>query len=456
MTASLTLYNTATRQKETFQPEDPEHVKMYVCGPTVYNYIHIGNARPAVVFDVVFRLLQALYPKVSYARNITDVDDKIINAAQELGLSIDAITGRFSDEYLADMVSLGNLEPSMTPRATEHIQDMINMVERLLQKGHAYESQGHVLFDVKSMPDYGCLSNRDMDEMLAGARVDVADYKRYAGDFVLWKPAADSDVGWSSPWGHGRPGWHLECSAMIERHLGDTIDIHGGGRDLIFPHHENEVAQSCCAHDGKTFVRYWMHNGYINIDGEKMAKSAGNFRTVRELLDHFPGEVLRFTLLNAHYRSELDFSLETLCQAKGSLDTLYGFLREATAIDTVEVDISDSAFMHALLDDVNTPLAISELYQWAKQLGRDSQADKVQAKSQLLAAGKLLGLLQGDADAWFQGGSDDSAEIDALVEERNAAKRDKNFTRADEIRAELLARGIVLEDSREGTKWRRQ
>lgn len=456
MTASLTLYNTATRQKEIFQPEDPEHVKMYVCGPTVYNYIHIGNARPAVVFDVVFRLLQALYPKVSYARNITDVDDKIINAAQELGLSIDAITGRFSDEYLADMVSLGNLEPSMTPRATEHIQDMINMVERLLQKGHAYESQGHVLFDVKSMPDYGRLSNRDMDEMLAGARVDVADYKRYAGDFVLWKPAASGEVGWSSPWGHGRPGWHLECSAMIERHLGDTIDIHGGGRDLIFPHHENEVAQSCCAHDGKTFVRYWMHNGYINIDGEKMAKSAGNFRTVRELLDHFPGEVLRFTLLNAHYRSELDFSLETLSQAKGSLDTLYGFLREATAIDTVEVDISDSAFMQALLDDVNTPLAISELYQWAKQLGRDSQADKVQAKSQLLAAGKLLGLLQGDADAWFQGGSDDSAEIDALVEERNAAKRDKNFARADEIRAQLLARGIVLEDSREGTKWRRQ
>lgn len=456
MTASLTLYNTATRQKEIFQPEDPEHVKMYVCGPTVYNYIHIGNARPAVVFDVVFRLLQALYPKVSYARNITDVDDKIINAAQELGLSIDAITGRFSDEYLADMVSLGNLEPSMTPRATEHIQDMINMVERLLQKGHAYESQGHVLFDVKSMPDYGRLSNRDMDEMLAGARVDVADYKRYAGDFVLWKPAASGEVGWSSPWGHGRPGWHLECSAMIERHLGDTIDIHGGGRDLIFPHHENEVAQSCCAHDGKTFVRYWMHNGYINIDGEKMAKSAGNFRTVRELLDHFPGEVLRFTLLNAHYRSELDFSLETLSQAKGSLDTLYGFLREATAIDTVEVDISDSAFMQALLDDVNTPLAISELYQWAKQLGRDSQADKVQAKSQLLAAGKLLGLLQGDADAWFQGGSDDSAEIDALVEERNAAKRDKNFARADEIRAQLLALGIVLEDSREGTKWRRQ
>ncbi len=456
MTASLTLYNTSTRQKEVFQPDDPEHVKMYVCGPTVYNYIHIGNARPAVVFDVVYRLLQALYPKVSYARNITDVDDKIINAAQELGLSIDAITGRFSDEYLADMVSLGNLEPSMTPRATEHIQDMINMVERLLHKGHAYEAQGHVLFDVKSMPDYGSLSNRDMDEMLAGARVDVADYKRYAGDFVLWKPAAASEVGWSSPWGHGRPGWHLECSAMIERHLGETIDIHGGGRDLIFPHHENEVAQSCCAHDGKTFVRYWMHNGYINIDGEKMAKSAGNFRTVRELLDHFPGEVLRFTLLNAHYRSELDFSLESLSQAKGSLDTLYGFLREATNVETVEVDISDSAFMKALLDDINTPMAMSELYQWAKQLGRDSQADKVQAKSQLLAAGKLLGLLQGDADAWFQAGSDDSAEIDALVEERNTAKRDKNFARADEIRAVLSARGIVLEDSREGTKWRRE
>lgn len=455
MTASLQLYNTATRQKEVFVPEDEKHVKMYVCGPTVYNFIHIGNARPAVVFDVVFRLLQSLYPRVSYARNITDVDDKIINTAQELGLSIEAVTGRYSDEYLADMVSLGNLEPTMTPRATEHIADMIDMTQRLLAKGHAYEAQGHVLFDVKSMPEYGRLSNRDMDDMLAGARVEVAEYKRYAGDFVLWKPASEGDVGWASPWGHGRPGWHLECSAMIEKHLGETIDIHGGGRDLIFPHHENEVAQSCCAHDGKTFVRYWMHNGYININGEKMAKSAGNFRTVRELLDHFPGEVLRFTLLNAHYRSELDFSLETLQQAKGSLDTLYGFLREASAVEVSEVDITDSAFMQALLDDVNTPLAISELYQWAKQLGRDAQGDKSLAKSSLLAAGQMLGLLQGDPDAWFQGGNDDSGEIDALVEERNNAKRNKNFARADEIRADLLARGIVLEDSREGTKWRR-
>ncbi|MEY3018816.1 MAG: cysteinyl-tRNA ligase [Pseudomonadota bacterium] len=456
MTSVLNLYNTASGRKEVFQPEDPAHVKMYVCGPTVYNYIHIGNARPAVVFDVVYRLLTALYPSVSYARNITDVDDKIINAAQESGLSIEAITGRFSDEYLADMVSLGNLEPSVTPRATQHIEDMIHMVEVLLDKGHAYLAQGHVLFDVKSMPEYGRLSNRSMDDMLAGARVDVADYKRYAGDFVLWKPAAEGEVGWSSPWGHGRPGWHLECSAMIEKHLGETIDIHGGGRDLIFPHHENEVAQSCCAHDGKTFVRYWMHNGYINIDGEKMAKSAGNFRTVRELLDHFPGEVLRFTLLNAHYRSELDFSLDTLRQAKASLDTLYGFLREASDIECADVGIENSAFMQALLDDINTPLAISEMYQWAKQLGRDAQGDKAAVKSQLLAAGKLLGLLQADPDAWFQGDSDDSAAIDALVEERNQAKRDKNFARADEIRAQLADQGILLEDSREGTKWRRE
>lgn len=456
MTSVLNLYNTASGRKEVFQPEDPAHVKMYVCGPTVYNYIHIGNARPAVVFDVVYRLLKALYPNVSYARNITDVDDKIINAAQESGLSIEAITGRFSDEYLADMVSLGNLEPTVTPRATQHIEDMIHMVEVLLDKGHAYLAQGHVLFDVKSMPEYGRLSNRSMDDMLAGARVDVADYKRYASDFVLWKPALEGEVGWSSPWGHGRPGWHLECSAMIEKHLGETIDIHGGGRDLIFPHHENEAAQSCCAHDGKTFVRYWMHNGYINIDGEKMAKSAGNFRTVRELLDHFPGEVLRFTLLNAHYRSELDFSLDTLRQAKASLDTLYGFLREASDIECADVGIENSAFMQALLDDINTPLAISEMYQWAKQLGRDAQGDKAAVKSQLLAAGKLLGLLQADPDAWFQGDSDDSAAIDALVEERNQAKRDKNFARADEIRAQLADQGILLEDSREGTKWRRE
>ena len=455
MTAKLHLYNTANRRKELFEPADPNHIKMYVCGPTVYNFIHIGNARPAVVFDVVFRLLQTLYPAVSYARNITDVDDKIINTAQETGQSIDAITGRFSDEYLADMVSLGNLDPTMTPKATEHIEDMIRMVESLLAKGHAYEADGHVLFDVASMPEYGKLSNRSTEDMLAGARVEVADYKRSPSDFVLWKPASAAEVGWASPWGHGRPGWHLECSAMIERHLGETIDIHGGGRDLIFPHHENEVAQSCCAHDGKTFVRYWMHNGYININGEKMAKSAGNFRTVRELLDHYPGEVLRFTLLNAHYRSELDFSLDTLNQAKGSLDTLYGFLREASDVETYEVDISDTDFMKSMLDDVNTPMAISELYQWAKQLGRDASGDKVQAKSMLLTAGKLLGLLQGDPDAWFQGENDDSNEIDALVNERNKAKQEKNFARADEIRAELLSRGIVLEDSREGTKWRR-
>jgi cysteinyl-tRNA synthetase len=455
MTNSLSLYNTSTRRKEPFVPGDTQHVKMYVCGPTVYNFIHIGNARPAVVFDVVFRLLQRLYPQVSYARNITDVDDKIIKAAAELGEPINTITERFTDEYLADMVSLGNIEPTMTPKATDHIGDMIAMVEALVAKGHAYETEGHVLFDVQSMAAYGELSNRSLDEMLAGARVEVASYKRYAGDFVLWKPAAASDVGWQSPWGYGRPGWHLECSAMIERHLGETIDIHGGGRDLIFPHHENEVAQSCCAHDGKQFVRYWMHNGYINIDGEKMAKSAGNFRTVRELLGHYSGEVLRFTLLNAHYRSELDFSIDALNQGKASLDTLYGFLREASDVETSECDISDTAFFAAMLDDINTPQAISEMYAWAKLLGRDSTANKAEAKAKLLAAGQMLGLLQADPDAWFQGDSDDSATIDALVEERNQAKRDKNFARADEIRSQLLAEGIVLEDSREGTKWKR-
>ncbi|MBT5293906.1 MAG: cysteine--tRNA ligase, partial [Cellvibrionales bacterium] len=302
---ALHLYNTRHREKALFEPQDPQRISMYVCGPTVYNRVHIGNARPAVVFDTLFRVLKSLYPEVIYARNITDIDDKIIAAAKTAGESIEAISARFAQAYFDDMSALHNQTPTIQPYATEHIEQMVAMVQRLIDKGHAYavdadhEAAGHVLFAVQSMSDYGQLSNRSLDDMLAGARVEVADYKKYAGDFVLWKPSADDEPGWDSPWGRGRPGWHLECSAMIETHLGETIDIHGGGRDLVFPHHENEVAQSQCAHDGKLFVRYWMHNGYINIDGEKMSKSLGNFKMVRDLLDHYAGETLRFALLSA-------------------------------------------------------------------------------------------------------------------------------------------------------------
>ncbi|MFT5083004.1 MAG: cysteinyl-tRNA synthetase, partial [Lentisphaeria bacterium] len=326
----LKIYNTATRTKEVFVPLEPNEVKMYVCGPTVYNFVHIGNARPVVVFDTVFRILQSQYSKVTYARNITDIDDKIMNAAVASGETIAQLSARFAAEYTLDMAQLNTLPPTIEPYATDHIDAMISMVAQLVETGHAYESSDHVLFDVTSMEDYGALSNRSLDDMLQGARVEVADYKRYAGDFVLWKPSSDSEPGWQSPWGRGRPGWHLECSAMIEKHFGDTIDIHGGGRDLIFPHHENERAQSKCAHGGKQYVKYWMHNGFINIDGEKMSKSLGNFKTVRDLLEVYPGEVIRFALLSGQYRSELDFSGELLDQAKNSLDTLYGAVKNAT------------------------------------------------------------------------------------------------------------------------------
>ena len=307
----LRLHNTFTGAKEVFTPRDRERVTMYVCGPTVYNYVHIGNARPVVVFDCLYRLLSALYPQVVYARNITDIDDKIIDAASQRATDITAVSKEFTQKYREDMAALNALAPTIEPMATEHIEDMIVLTERLIADGHAYEADGHVLFAVESMPTYGELSGRKLEDMMAGARVEVADYKRHPGDFVLWKPSTDQEPGWDSPWGCGRPGWHLECSAMIRAHLGEAIDIHGGGRDLIFPHHENERAQSCCAYGGD-FVRYWIHNAFIDMDGEKMSKSLGNVRTVRELLARFPGEVLRFALLSAHYRSALNFSGDLL------------------------------------------------------------------------------------------------------------------------------------------------
>jgi len=452
----LKLYNTASRSKENFVPIDADCVRMYVCGPTVYNYIHIGNARPAVVFDVLYRLLKTLYPKVIYARNITDIDDKIMKAAAAESRSIASISREFEDAYFSDVRALNVLDPDLSPRATDNIDAMIAMMEILIARKHAYIAEGHVLFDVKSMPDYGELSHRSLDDMLEGARVEVAPYKKYAGDFVLWKPSASGDPGWDSPWGRGRPGWHLECSAMIDKHLGDEIDIHGGGRDLIFPHHENERAQSQCAHTGKQFVRYWMHNGYLNIDGEKMSKSLGNFRTVRELLSKYHGEVIRFALLSAHYRSEQDFSAELLDQSKASLDSLYTALRNTSQLPKVECTLDESPAYRALLDDVNTSLAISEMHALAKELNRDGSSAKAETRAQLLAVADLLGVLQCQPEQWFKGElSAEDADIDVLVEERIRAKHEKNYQRADDIRKQLLARGIVLEDSKGGTIWRR-
>jgi cysteinyl-tRNA synthetase len=456
---SLSLYNSMTRSKQPFQPIDSQRVTMYVCGPTVYNRVHIGNARPAVVFDTLYRLLTSLYPNVQYARNITDIDDKIMKTAAELGEDISVLSTRYAEAYFDDMQALNNLPPTIVPYATQHIPEMTDMISRLVAKEHAYESEGHVLFAVQSMADYGKLSGRSLDDMLAGARVEVASYKKYAGDFILWKPSADDEPGWDSPWGRGRPGWHLECSAMIEKHLGESIDIHGGGQDLIFPHHENEIAQSCCAHDGKPVANVWMHNGFINIEGEKMSKSLGNFRMVNDLLEQYPGEVLRYVILSAHYRSEQNFGKDLLDSAWRSLDALYGFLRTQVGIEAAAVDIADTHAYAALLDDLNTPVAISELHKLAREMNAADGDALAEAKGRLLAVAGLMGLLQQDPEQWFthsRGGSDISAEeIEVLIAKRNQAKADKDYAGADGVREELKSMGVVLEDSREGTKWRR-
>lgn len=453
----LRLTNSAGTEKRVFTPVDPDHIRMYVCGPTVYNLVHIGNARPVVVFDTLFRVLQALYPKVTYARNITDIDDKIIIAARERGIDITVLTEEFTEKFRTDMAALNNLPPSIEPQATEHVDAMLDLAQRLIDKGHAYESEGHVLFDVTSMDDYGLLSGRQLDDMLSGARVEVASYKRHPGDFVLWKPSSDDEPGWDSDYGRGRPGWHIECSAMIHQHLGDNIDIHGGGRDLIFPHHENERAQSCCGYGG-SFVGTWMHNAYVDMDGEKMSKSLGNVKTVRELLEQYPGETLRFALLSAHYRSPLNFSRELLDSAQSTLDSFYLALRNAGDVESVEPAIGNSPVFTALLDDLNTPAAIAELHQLAKALNKASESEKPAARAALLAGGAVLGVLGESPDEWLakdaEGGLSSDA-IDKLLVERADAKANRDFARADAIRDELNAAGIIIEDSASGSTWRR-
>jgi cysteinyl-tRNA synthetase len=459
-TEPLLLYNTLKREKQVFVPQDPERVTLYVCGPTVYNYAHIGNARPPVIFDLLYKILSSRYPRVIYARNITDVDDKINAAAAEENVSIDVIARRYSDAYHEDMAALGIGLPTIEPRATDHIAQMISMISKLIDSGHAYETDGHVLFSVESFADYGRLSRRDINEMKAGARVEVADFKQHPGDFVLWKPSVDPQPGWDSPWGWGRPGWHLECSVMSEQHLGETIDIHGGGQDLVFPHHENEIAQSVCAHGGKTFARYWMHNGFVTVNKSKMSKSLGNTLVIQELLKHTPGEVLRYLLLSAHYRQPLDWSDETLARVQRTVDRIYGVLRDAQAKfgPLQAANKPPAKFMSALLDDLNTPEALAELNKQARILANaeDTEAAR-QAAGNLLAAGELIGLFQQDPQVWLAGDTEglDDALIDQLIAERNTSRTDKNFARADEIRDQLTEMGITLEDVADGTRWRR-
>ncbi|GHE41819.1 cysteine--tRNA ligase [Vulcaniibacterium thermophilum] len=459
---ALHLYNSLTRRIEPFAPQDPGRPTMYVCGPTVYNYVHIGNARGPVVFGVLAALLRRRYGALVYARNITDVDDKINAAAAEAGVPISTITDRYAAAYREDMAALGvsgAFAPDVEPAATAHIAEMIAMIQRLIDQGHAYVEQGHVLFSVASFPEYGKLSRRDREEMLAGARVEVAPYKRDPGDFVLWKPSTDDLPGWDSPWGRGRPGWHIECSAMAARHLGQTIDIHAGGVDLQFPHHENEIAQSECAHGQRTFARFWLHNGMLTFGGAKMAKSVGNIQRVHDLVRAHPPEALRYALLSAHYRQPLDWSDALIEQSVRTLDRLYGTLRDLADVAVPAVSGADipPAIDAALDDDLNTPAALAELSRIAADARKAERADdRARLKRELLAGGFALGLLQQDPAAWFaRGAQDDDARIQALIDERAAAKKARDFARADAIREQLAGEGILLEDTPQGVRWRR-
>lgn len=449
MDNQLVLHNSQSRQKEVFVPQNTARVTIYVCGPTVYGPCHIGNFRPAVVFDVLVRLLRQLYPQVVYARNITDIDDKINAKAAEKGVEIGRITEQFHKKYNEDLAQIGVLPPDIEPHATGHIGEMRAMIAALIEKGHAYAAEGHVLFDVTQDSEYGGLSGRSQDDMLAGARVEVAPYKKNPGDFVLWKPSSGDQPGWDSVWGRGRPGWHIECSAMIEKHLGETIDIHGGGADLQFPHHENEAAQSRCAH-AAPLARYWLHNGMLNIGGEKMSKSLGNIMVMDDLLQQVPGEAVRLALLQGQYRQRLDFTPELLTQSKKNLDRLYGALLDAD-VEAVETPVP-AGFMAALCDDLNTPKALAELFALAKR------ADTPEGKGALLAAGHLMGLLTQNPEDWFAAkighAEIDAAAVEALIAARAQARADKDYAAADAARDKLTAMGVVIEDTADGTIWK--
>ena len=436
----LHLSNTLTRSVEPFTPLDPTHVKMYVCGPTVYARPHIGNARSVVVYDMLYRLLAHDYPKVTFVRNITDVDDKINAAAVERGITIQALTSEVTQQFHDDMGALNCLKPTVEPKATEHIAQMIALIERLIAGGFAYEAKGHVLFRVQKDPNYGSLSRRSVKDMIAGARVEVAPYKEYAGDFVLWKPASaadDASSKFESPWGVGRPGWHIECSAMSETHLGHNFDIHGGGADLMFPHHENEIAQSTCGNAGSHYANYWVHNGFLTVEGEKMSKSVGNFVTVHDLLSRgVKGEVIRFALMSTRYNEPLDWSEKLLGDAEKVMNRLYRGGGDAAGGDAPHPDI-----LEALRDNLNTPKALAVL----QTLSDDA----------LKSNANFMGLMQQTSDAWFQGEGDDTLWIEVQIAARNEAKKARDFSQADAIRDVLKAKGIILEDSATGTTWRR-
>lgn len=453
--AQLRLYNSLGGQKIDFHPIDENHVRVYACGPTVYSYAHIGNARMAVAFDLLVRILRTQYKKVTYVSNITDVDDKIMNAALETGQDIAEITTKFARIYNEDMAALGVLPPDVQPTATTHIPEMIALIEKLIARNHAYVADGHVLFWVPSFAPYGGLSGRSRDDQIAGARVEVSSFKKDPADFVLWKPSTPDQVGWDSPWGYGRPGWHIECSAMAEKHLGLPFDIHGGGTDLKFPHHENEIAQSCCAHghnDLSAFAKYWVHNGFVTVEGEKMSKSLGNTLLAHDLIQDQPGEVLRLALLSAHYRQPLDWTAHGVEQARKYLDRLYKILGDLKDVPAVDCGVPDGV-MDALCDDLNTPMAMAAINDLTR-----TETDPARLKGGLLAIGHLLGMLQADPQEWLGYGvasGGDAAAIDALVQERQDAKKNKDFTRADEIRKTLEAQGIMIEDTPAGPKWKK-
>ena len=459
---SIVLYNSLTRRKEQLETLHPDRVGMYVCGPTVYNLAHIGNARPAVIFDVLARLLRLFYSDVTYVRNITDVDDKINAASVETGEKIGVITERFTTAYHQDMAALNIAQPDAEPRVTDHIEQIVNMIESLVEREHAYLAEGHVLFDIKSFPEYGELSGRSTDDMIAGARVEIAPYKRDPMDFVLWKPSTPELPGWESPWGRGRPGWHIECSAMSESHLGETIDIHGGGRDLIFPHHENEIAQSICAHGGSPYCRMWVHNGFVTVEGQKMSKSLGNVLLVRDLLDEAPAEAIRLALLSTHYRAALDWTTVRLDEAKRTLVKWYRALELCSTDSLSDEAVPDSEVVCALCDDLNTSVVFARIHQLVGDLGQSSDpVEQAKLKHTIVASADVLGLLQQDpttALAALTASSLKRYDIDAdwieqRIEDRRLARLNKDFEQADNIRDELSAAGIRIEDSADGTTW---
>jgi len=455
----MKIFNTHSGKKEDFVPINPEHIKIYACGPTVYNYAHIGNARMAVVFDTLVRVLRDIYPKVTYVSNITDIDDKIIDAANELNVPIEEITNKYTYIYNEDMSKLLVMAPDIQPKATEYIPEMIALINDLIDKNHAYEKEGHVLFHVPSYENYGSLSKRNREEQIAGSRVEIAPFKKDPADFVLWKPSNDKQPGWNSPWGYGRPGWHTECSAMSKKTLGLPFDIHGGGRDLTFPHHENEIAQSCCSsadiNNPNSYVNYWMHNGFVTVNGEKMSKSLGNISLVKDLTDSNHGEVVRLALLSSHYRQALDWNEKVIHQSKRLLDKLYNLLNEIKEVEpSKDLSLSDS-FISPLLDDLNTPGLIANLNKMIKDFHSISENELPLFKTNLIRATSLIGVCQSSYKDWLsvKNKNIDEEKINILIAERLEAKKIKDFERADQIRQELLDMNVEIKDNQQGTDW---